>query len=51
MMLVVCLFLLCEGKRYGVTDGCDPVLFLFVRMTGGSMSDLVLAVVVTTARK
>ena len=30
-----------------MTDGFDPVLFLFVRMTGGSISDLVLAVVVT----
>ena len=30
-----------------MTDGCDPVMFLFVRMTGGSISDLVLAVVVT----
>ena len=30
-----------------MTDGCDLVLFLFVRMTGGFISDLACAVVVT----
>ena len=30
-----------------MTDGCDLVLFLFVRMTGGSISNFVRAVVVT----